>query len=172
MLIGEKSNFAVEWDIVSTFEGFVYAHFRFWIAGEPIGDWNEEVVLGVLIHSAKAFLMFKGERHLPETDGMNSEELWSHIEHYCNSDDPFEMNTAIAGNYRLRFLVHEIADDSVAPLCSIIVVDQINGTQRLVWKRAGSTRIHEAKFSKLLVDEVIADFVRSAYPEMTVRSSC
>lgn len=162
MLIGEKSSFAVEWVVVSTFEGFVYAHFRFWIAGEPIGDWNEEPVLGVLIHSSKAFLMFKGKRHLPETDGMSSEDLWSYIEHYSNSDDPREMQIAVEGNYRVRFLLHEIADDSVAPLCQIILVDQKNGDQRLLWKHVGSTQIQEEIYSKSVVDEVIENFVRSA----------
>lgn len=33
-----------------------------------IGDWDEEVVLGVLIHSATVFLAFKADRHFSNED--------------------------------------------------------------------------------------------------------
>jgi hypothetical protein len=166
MIIGEKSCFAVEWDVVSTFDNFVYGHFRFWIEGEPIGDWNEEAVLGVLIHSATVFLKFKGKRHLAAAECMNSEQLWCYVDRYSHSDDPVEMKIALEGNYRARFLVHEIADDSVATVCKIILVDQMNGDQRLLWKYNGSASVREIRCSKLVVDGVIEEFIRRADREL------
>ena len=162
MLIGEKSTFGIEWAAGSSFGGFNYGHFRFWIENEPIGAWDEEVVLGVLLQSAAVFLRFKGKRYLRQADYMTSVELWNYVDRYCNSDNPEEMQVALAGSYRARFLMHEISDDSVSTVCKAVLVEEITGAQRLLWKNNESKNVHEKKYTKLTVDGVIEGFIAQA----------
>ena len=162
MLIGEQSVFAIEWEVVDKFDEFVYGHFRFWIAGEPLGNWDGEAVLGVLIHSAIVFLKFKGDRHVSGSDSLGADELWTHIDYFSHSDDAEALNVALAGNYRVRFLLHELADDSVGTVCKIFLVDRMDGAQRILWRRSDSNQICEVTCPKTVVDEVVASFIEKA----------
>ena len=162
MLIGEKSIFAIECKVRRSFENFIYCNFRFWIVGEPIGDWDEEVVLGVLMHSAKIFMLYQGDRHLEQADNMSTELLWRHITRFTHSDDLEDMLIGLDGHYRPRFLLHDIADDSVAKVCDVAVVERADGVQLLLWKSRGSKDIHEAILPELTVDKTVGNFLRWA----------
>lgn len=162
MLIGKISNFAIEWVITNTYDNFDYGHFRFWIDGEPIGVWEEEVVIGVLVCSALVFSKFKGMRYLPSSDCMSSVELWEHIMSYSNSNHPDEMKTALDRNYRARFLMHEIGDDPVSSICRILLIEDSVGMQHLLWKFNNSTDVRELVCGKLEVDKIIEEFIEKA----------
>ena len=79
ILVGDKSTFAIECELRATIDTFYYCNFRFWIAGEPIGDWEEQSVLGVLMHSSDVFMRFQGARQSEVGNSMSSELLWQHI---------------------------------------------------------------------------------------------
>lgn len=162
MLIGEKLKFAIECEIRNSFNNFVYCNFRFWIAGNAIGDWSEEAVLGVLINSAKVFLLFQGDRHLEVSDSMSTKELWHHIARYSNSDDPNDLRIGLKERYRPRFLLHDIADDSIAKVCEMVVVERADGIQRLLWKNRSSNDIQETTLPPRTVDKTVADFLQWA----------
>ncbi|OGB25877.1 MAG: hypothetical protein A3I66_00045 [Burkholderiales bacterium RIFCSPLOWO2_02_FULL_57_36] len=159
MINGEKSTFAIECEIHHTFENFIYCNFRFWIAGEQIGDWSEESVLGVLIHSAKVFARYQGERYLEQAEGMSAMSLRNYIDRITTSDDPNDMQVSIEGHYRQRFLLHEIADDSVARDFEVMVVERADGAQRVLSKRRDGDDLQEKTLPKLTVDKAVAEFL-------------
>jgi hypothetical protein len=132
---------------------------RFWIAGESIGDWNEEATLGVLLHSASVIMRYKNCRHLHQADTMGTEELWRHVERFAYSDDADDLQIGVEERYRQRFLIHELADDSIASVCKVILVERADGIQRLLWQTGGSVEIHELILPKLTVDHAIRDFI-------------
>lgn len=158
-LVGDKSIFAIECEVCDVIDTFVYCNFRFWVAGEPLGDWNMEVVLGVLMHSAEVFMRYKGNRYLELANSNNTEMIWKHINNVANSDDPEDLRISLEGGYRSRFLLHEIADDSVATVCKIIIVEQTDGVQRLLWQYKGSNDIQELILPKLTVDNAVTGFL-------------
>lgn len=162
MLAGDKSTFAAECEIRDAIDSFVYCNFRFWIAGEPIGDWSEEVVLGVLMHSANVFMLYQGDRCLNKSNNMNTEQLWQHVNKVANSDAQDDLRISLEGRYRQRYLLHEISDDSVATVCTIFIVDRNDGMQRLLWKNKGDSNIQEITLPKLTVDKAVDDFLRWA----------
>ena len=159
MLSGDKSTFAIESEIRDAIDSFVYCKFRFWVAGNPIGDWNEEVVLGVLRHSANVLMRYQGDRCLDVASNMNTEQLWQHIDRIANSDDPDDLHISLEGRYRQRYLLHEISYESVGKVCKIIVVDRNDGYQRLLWKCNGDNEIQELTLPKLTVDNVVNEFL-------------
>lgn len=159
MQAGDKSTFAIECKIRDAIDSFVYCNFRFWIAGEPIGDWDEAAVLGVLMHSADVYMRYQGNRCLDIANNMNTEQLWNHIDRVVKSDAPDDLYLSLEGRYRQRYLLHEIADDSVATVCKVIVVERSDGAQRLLWKSNGSTNIQEILLPKLTVDKTAGDFL-------------
>lgn len=162
MLINDKSTFSIECEVRHRSDDFIFCNFRFWIAGNTIGDWSQEAVLGVLVHSANVFMLYRGNRHLEQADHLSTELLWRHIDRFTNSDDPEDLQIGLAERYRPRFLIHDIADDSVATVCEVIVVERADGTQRLLWKFRDSNNIHEATLPKLTVDYTVFDFIRWA----------
>ncbi|MES2758215.1 MAG: hypothetical protein V4693_12650 [Pseudomonadota bacterium] len=128
----------------------------------PIGDWNQEVVLGVLVYSAKVFMLYQGNRHLEQADRLSAELLWRHIDRFTHSDDPEDLKIGLEGRYRPRFLIHDIADDSVASAYEVVVVERADGCQRLLWKSRGGDVIQEIDLPKLTVDTTISSFLRWA----------
>lgn len=162
MLAGDKSTFAVECEIRDVSDSFIYCNFRFWIAGVPIGDWNEELVLGVLMHAADVFMLYQGERCLDIPNNISAELLWQHIEKVANSDNPEDLRISLEGRYRQRYLLHDIAVDSVATMCKVIVIDRDDGMQRLLWKNKGDNNIQEMTLPELTVDKAVGDFLRWA----------
>lgn len=162
MLSGDKSTFAIECEIRDAVDSFVYCNFRFWIAGKPIGDWDEELVLGVLMNSAVVYMRYQGNRCLDIANNMNTEQLWNHIDRVVNSDDPDELHMSLECRYRQRYLLHEISDGSVATVCKVILVYRNDGMQRLLWKSKGANNIQEMTLPKLTVDKAVADFLHWA----------
>src|SRR5262245_60508085 len=143
MLLGDQSTFAIECEIRDIVDGFIYCNFRFWIQGNPIGDWNKEAVLGVLIHSANIIMEYQGNRYIVQVDTVDPNALWGYIDRISHSDDPDEMEMALEEHYGPRFLLHQLADDSVATVCKVIIVEHSNGIQRLLWKKIDSSDIQE-----------------------------
>lgn len=162
MLAGDKLTFAIESVVRERIADFVYCNFRFWIAGEPIGDWDDELVLGVLVHSADIFLLYQGDRCLDIANNMDADLLWQHIEKVANSDDPEDLRLSLEGHYRQRYLLHEIATDSVASVCKIFVVERSDGIQRLLWKRKVDSNTQEIRLPQLSVDQVVTQFLEWA----------
>ncbi len=162
MLAGEKSTFAVECEIRDVSDSFIYCNFRFWIAGESIGDWDEDLVLGVLMHSADVFMLYQGDRCLDILSSMSAEQLWQHIEKVTTSDNSEDLRLSLEGRYRQRYLLHDIAVDSVATICKVIIVDRDDGMQRLLWKNNGDNNIQEMTLPKLTIDRAVGDFLRWA----------
>lgn len=162
MLFGDKSTFAVECEVRETIDTFVYCNFRFWIVGEAIGDWQEDVVLGTLIHSADVFLLYQGDRGLDMAEGMSAQLLWQHINKVATSDDANNLRLSLEGRYRQRYLLHEIAPDSVATVCEVVVVERKDGLQRLLWKIRGGKDLQEMTLPSLTVDRAVGDFCKWA----------
>ena len=162
MLAGEKSTFAIECEIRDEVDTFIYCNLRFWIAGNPIGDWNKVAVLGVVIHSAKIFMLYSGSRYLEFKKSMTADSLWFHIDRFSKSDKPAELQISLEGRYRQRFLLHEIANDSVATEYEVIVVERLDDVQRLLWKSKSENDIHELNLPSVTVDTVIANFLHWA----------
>ena len=159
MLIGDKSAFAIECEIRDRSDSFTYCNFRFWIAGAPIGDWDEQTVLGVLVHSATVIMRYQSNRHLAQANSMNTGALWHHIDRFANSDDPEDQRIGLEERYRQRFLLHELADDSVGRKFEVIIVDCADGTQRLLWKSRNSNVVKEIRLPELSIDKIVGDFL-------------
>lgn len=162
MLIGDPSNFAIEFDVVDVYDNFAYCSFYFWVDGKKIGNSAEEAVLGVIIHSSKVFLRYEGKRKLAAADDMADSQLWNYLESHIYSDEPVEYAIALEGQYRIRFLLHDIADDSIGTVCKIMLVEQSDGFQRLLWKCNGSNLLRAIRLKPLVVDSVIKSFIEAA----------
>ena len=149
----------MECDICGKAEGFIFCHFRFWIMDSPIGDWAEESVLGVLAHSAGVISKYQGNRHLPQADNLSAIDLWEHVTKICDSDDPMDLHISLEGRYHQKFLLHELADDAVATVCEVIVIERSDGIQLLLWKNRGEQHVNEIDLPKLTVDNAISTFI-------------
>lgn len=162
MLIGNKNSFGIEYEIRDRFGSFIYCNFRFWLGGIPVGDWDEECVLGVLIHSAVGFIEYRGNRHFIGGDLLEPQILWNRIKEFTDTGNDEMLWIGIEGQYRMRFLLHLIADDSLETVADVVVVDRADRMQRLLWCRLDDNIVNELILEKETVDDVVAKFIECA----------
>lgn len=162
MLIGNKNSFGIEYEIRDRFGNFVYCNFRFWLGGIPVGNWDEECVLGVLIHSAAGFIAYRGNRHFIGGDLLEPQILWNRIKEFTDTGNDAMLWIGIEGQYRMRFLLHLIADDPLEKVAHVVVVDRADGMQRLLWCRFDDNIVSELILEKETVDDVVAKFIECA----------
>src|SRR6202008_3287975 len=124
MLIGDKKKLALECQITSTADSFIYCSFALWVDSLKLVVVEEESVLGVLINSSKVFLRYTGNRQYSGSTNLSGDELHKIIVSACHSDLPERLRESIEGRYRQRYLLHEIADDSIGVEYFITVVDE------------------------------------------------
>jgi hypothetical protein len=135
MLFGCSSDFSIECEERKAFAGYVSCGFRFWIAGESLGEWEEEVVLGTIVVSAEIFMKYSGSRHFGDRRSMNASDLLNYIDKITRSDERHDLEEAITGRYQQKFLLTQMASDSIADEWTIVVEDRPDDTQRIAWKR-------------------------------------
>jgi len=159
MLFGKKLKFCIECEVTNSVEHFTFCQFRFWISGQPVGNWNEEVVLESIIYCVEIFLKFRGLRYLTLADDTSSEQLWNHITTYTYSNEPDIMLFGLKNNYRARFLLHEVSVNSIQNYYEVIMAETNGGKQRLLWKLRSESIINEFIFAKFTVDDALEKFI-------------
>ena len=171
MFFGSKTKFGIECEIRHTAADFVFCGFRFWVGGEPVGDWNEDCVLGVLLHSAEIFNKYAGKRLIEEVvQDLDADEIMSEIEMRTNGVDPTQIQKAVHERYRQRYLLHEVADDSVGKEYCVAVIDA-NVGQRIVYKKRGGDSAQEVRVADHEVDESITAFINWARASVETTTS-
>lgn len=159
MLIGCPSDFAIECEERKAFEGYVLCGFRFWIAGESLGDWDEEVVLGTIVASAEIFTRYAGSRHFGDRRLMNASDLVNYVDKIARSDEPHDLEEAITARYQQRFLLTQMASDSIASEWTVVVEDRPDDTQRIGWKKHLEVITREVLLPARTVDTVVSNFL-------------
>lgn len=75
MLFGSPKTFAVEAVVYHQTPKYVFGHLRFWIGGEGVGEFGQNLVLGTPVIFIRDFLAFDGPRNHPSLSGKTDREV-------------------------------------------------------------------------------------------------
>lgn len=140
MLFGAKNTFGVECDVeTQTMDGWLLGHFRFWIGGLPVGDWEDLADLKS-IWSWMYDFAYKGEnRYEALLVDSSAEELFQAL--YWSvmatpdllSDEGMALNSEQMpfSDIYSRFHISHIGMSSFDKLGMILFEDSQN--QRVIW---------------------------------------
>jgi len=163
MLFGEKREFAIECEITDYVESFHFCRLRFFVNDEIVGDYDEQVTLGVCLFNAEIFLENSKYRLAPDTEAMTASQILSKFYYSLFNKDFYEVQMEYE-DYTHRFQMQEIGGDSTKDNYAILLLRQSDGKERMVIKKITEMEnedvfIREAYFIQGQVDFVVRSFL-------------
>lgn len=75
-VLGDKTQFAVEYEVTQSFGPYLYGNMCYWIKGVQIGDYNQEATLSDMFWDIQHLVGDNGKRAHTELFGLKTEELF------------------------------------------------------------------------------------------------
>lgn len=159
MIFGDVKTFAIQCERLdpALSDGFKFAHFCVWIAGNRYGDWHDWVSLGAIIHSASVFLKYRGQRDFNAISINRPEDVFQYVRDLHASGDPLDFQLSIQIRARLKYLLHEIAVESLEDQVYAVLYQQ-GHREYLVWETLGD-EVQCISMARGGVDDVVGQFV-------------
>lgn len=172
--IGNKSNFAIEWELVESAGRAKYVRFCLWAAGERIGDFDKIVRIVTVTSFLQTFLSHSNERRMMDLEGQSKEvvfsKLFDSVMHTVLPsgllDDDLKSLSGqhqydpLSANFRNVFHLDDVGGPAFLDQVNVILFrdDLVHG-DRLVWRDLNSMKISEVVLPLNCFDEISKNFL-------------
>jgi hypothetical protein len=162
MLFGDAGAFAIEAEFTEVDGKWTYGRLRFWLAGVPIGDFDDTSDLAGSARWGHTFLAASSRRTRADLDGAPSHEVFELL--YGRFVVPIHLiarprDKPLAGFWdRDPFVLDEVGESSLRDDFGVVIIRQGDGSERLIAKRFDDERLLEARAPNGEVDRVIASY--------------
>lgn len=135
-IVGDKNQFAIQWEITEFYVDECYGSICFWIGGEEIGEYQNEVTLDTSLFHLNNFNKHKNIRSYKDSHLLSKEELFFELyEKFFGEVAKSNGDYLNLGIYRAIFWITEIGDSSTRDKYNIILIDEPSAKrQRFIWK--------------------------------------
>ena len=151
MIIGNRSNFAVEFELDKEYNGvWLFGKFRYWIKGRRIGDYEMGASLRDVLFSLDTILYDIGNRTHVKLFSLEGKELFAMLDNTFYEESQY-VEVANEENWA-RFNINlpvDIFDDY-----RMYIVENFE-TARILIKHTSDIEFQEVKLPKGMFDEVI-----------------
>ena len=158
MIIGDKSRFAIEAEPDSFVDGWILGHFRFWVDGKEIGDWGDTADLKSCCGWLRDFQSKPVDRFDASLRGLDRSGvfrlLYDTVMGAGGIANPEEQPIPCAFS---RFHIGYLGMSSFDRFHLLLVKDAA-GRERLLWRKAGSSLIHEFTFEPNEMEAIAGQF--------------
>lgn len=165
IVCGDPSRFAVKWEVTSRDEQPI-GRFALVIQGQEVGDFSDDGTYLIGCYNWTADLLHRQQdRHEPglfEMDKVQAFEILVHPvfgHHYGVNDRPERYSNTYG-----RFHIQHIGMTSMEKFVLLFVQNR-RGESRLIWQEDYG-EIREARFDAGEIEDVLADFLVRAHPDM------
>lgn len=141
MLVGNRAIFAMEWEIKSNREDWIFGHLRFWAGNHPIGNWEDSTS----INGVKNWM-----RDFGEEAGQRSNHDLMLIPKAQAFDTIYEAafiranNTPEAWQENSNLFRHSISHLGMSTFDRYdLFLIESTGQQRLIWREGDEGKLHE-----------------------------
>ena len=162
-ITGDKTSFAIEWEITTAYTEDCYGSFCLWIEGQQVGDLDYEVHLDASLYHYDQFLRHKDIRAYRNSSDLSREELFYQLYERFFGDKAKETGDHLnLGIYRAIFWLEDIGDASIRDKWNIIIVDEPSQSrQRIIWRHLDVPKEkHEAFLPGDMFDDVAKQFCK------------
>ena len=158
VVVGNDLLFAIECKIESVERGWVIGHLRFWLRGQPAGDWDDFVDLRGCASWLRDFATIQVDRTKPELFRAPANEVFRLL---FDSFMPVGKPDAGGwspdhGDLHRRFHISHLGMSSFDHFDFLLIEDSTE--QRCLWRDARDKIIHDAVFPVNTMESVARDF--------------
>jgi hypothetical protein len=154
MIAGRQERFAIEAEPQEEVDGWVLGRFRFWLCGQPVGDWDDSADLKGCVRWLRDFASVPRDRYEPALAAAPAEEvfrcLYDPVMGEGRSSTPFEDAFA-------RFHVSHLGMSAFEQFDILLLYDA-HGGERCLWRRAGAAKIEECRLWRNEMEAVAEEF--------------
>lgn len=166
-IIGDKSLFAYQWELVDHGKNDYWGNFCFWIGDVQVGIYEEFTTLSISLSYLKDFLKESGNRIYFRSEIIPKDELFYDVyEKYF--DDDYKGNTSASyGYFRDVFWLDKVGEDSIRDKIGLILLNEpIENRQRFIWKSYKTNQIEEAFIPTNYFEFVSRQFIEALSVEI------
>jgi hypothetical protein len=158
VIIGSKSRFAIEAEPDSFVDNWILGHFRFWVDGAEVGDWDDTADLKGCWWWLRDFCSNPRDRFDSSLLGVDAGGVFRLLYDAVMAPGGIANPEAQpVPNAAPRFHLSHLGMSSFEQFDLLLVKDEI-GRERLLWRKAGSSLIHEFTFEPNEMEEVAGRF--------------
>jgi Immunity protein 42 len=158
MIVGNRSRFAIEAEPTSVRDDWISGHFRFWIAGKEVGDWDDSADLWGSWHWLRDFQKNRPDRFDASLVGLAPDDIFRLLYDAAMGSgaiaDPAEQ---VIPYTITRFHLGYLGMSSFEQFDLLLVKDEVE-RERFLWRRADSAVIHEFTFEPNEMEAVAGQF--------------
>jgi hypothetical protein len=156
MIAGTRERFAIEAEVTERIETWILGHIRFWICGEPVGNWADSADLRGCINWLREFHDMQVDRHEPDLVDLPADEVFRLVyDNVMPGGTPF--GHPWEHEARRRFHISYLGMSSFE-LFDILLLTNALGAERCLWRAAGSTEIHDCRLWRREMESVAGEF--------------
>lgn len=154
-ICGNPDSFAIECEVINVKDkDWVFGHFRFWLQGIAVGDWDDSVSLAACANWLQEFVDVPMDRYEPGLLSLPKSEVFDLLLDSVTWDgQEYKPYINIYG----RFHIDHLGMSAFNRYDILLVEDQER--QRVLWRQGEDPTIHEAYFPAGEIQKVAKVFV-------------
>ena len=146
MIIGDPAQFAIECVIQEWVDDiWVFGHFRFWLGGHTVGDWEDSASLRGCVSWIRDFIDTDVQRFDPMLTGKSREEVFHML--YDSVMDPTLSDQSVSiedsSDIYRRYHISHLGMSSFNRVGLLLI--ETPECQRVIWHETGDPTIYEVK---------------------------
>ena len=161
-IVGDKTIFAIAYDISVVTINNYYGNIWFWLNNKQVGTESADTYLSVSVHCMKQFFELKPLRRYLFSEDMTREQLFYNICEVFNKGTGTRENRYLNFNsYYDIFWLEDVGDANFRDEVKIVLLDEpALNRQRFLWKRYDDNKLEEAFIPFNYFEEVANAFIQ------------
>lgn len=154
MRVGRQARFAIEAEPQDDLDGWLLGRFRFWLCGQPVGDWEDAADLRGCVRWLRDFASVPRNRYEATLANAPAEQVFRQL--YDPVMGAGTTSSPIDDAFA-RFHISHIGMSSFEKF-DVLLLHDAQGAQRCLWRSAGSAEIHECWLARDEMETVANQF--------------
>ena len=158
MNVGNPDRFAIEAEIEERVGEWVLGHFRFWICGHAVGDWDDSADLLGCLRWLKEFSEQPRDRYEPRLCALPPKEVFRRVFDPVMSSTQSDTAPLVEDAYA-RFHISYLGMSSFERFDLLLLTDE-HGAQRCLWRESKSDDMHECFLWRMEMERIAGEFCK------------
>jgi hypothetical protein len=166
MKFGNISEFAIEADLIGIHSKWIYGHLRFYVAGKPIGDFEDSSDLATSARWGRDFLRASPRRTRSDLDEVSTSAvfdlLYGRYVVSMRADpgaaQPPQHAPATEAWDRDPYLLDEVGESALRDKHALVVVRRRDGADRVIVRDYDGDGLFESLVTAGCVDTVVGEY--------------
>jgi hypothetical protein len=156
MIVGKRDRFAIEAEPEQIEDGWILGHFRFWLCGNAVGDWNESADLLGCLRWLRDFAENVRERQEPSVIDLAPEAVFERLYDPVMTSESRHNVSTVADSFS-RFHISHLGMSSFDKW-DILLLKDSHGAERCLSRKAGEKKIVDCRLWRNEMEAIALEF--------------